>query len=69
MAEQLFPMGKIVATPSALEVLAAAGKEPAELLDHHAAWFWNDLGEEDWKANEDALRHDNLIHWEHSNFI
>ena len=56
MAEQLFPMGRIVATPGALEALAEAGKEPAELLDRHGAGFWGDLGEEDWKANEEALR-------------
>ena len=56
MAEQLFPLGRIVATPGALEALAEAGKEPAELLDRHAAGFWGDVCEEDWKANEEALR-------------
>ena len=56
MADVLFPLGQIVATPGALEVLAEAGKEPAELLDRHAAGFWGDVCEEDWRANEEALR-------------
>ena len=56
MAKQLFPMGRIVATPGALEVLAEASKEPAELLDRHATGLWGDVCEEDWKANEEALR-------------
>ena len=56
MAKQLFPLGRIVATPGALEVLAEAGTEAADLLDRHAAGFWGEVCEEDWKANEEALR-------------
>ncbi len=32
------------------------GTEPADLLNHHAAGFWSDVCEEDWKGNEEALR-------------
>ena len=47
-----------MATPGALEALTEAGTEPAELLDRHAAGFWGDVCEEDWQANENALRLD-----------
>ncbi len=58
MADQLFPLGIVVATPGALDALAEAGRQPSELLDRHAAGFWGDVCEEDWQANEDALRLD-----------
>ena len=57
MADVLFPLGQVVATPGALRALAEAGQEPAELLDRHASGFWGDVCEEDWRANEEALRH------------
>ena len=57
MADVLFPLGTVVATPGALGVLAEAGMEPTELLDRHASGFWGDVCEEDWRANEEALRH------------
>jgi len=43
----LFPLGRIVATPSVLEVLAAAGVDPAMLLDQHIAGDWGELCEGD----------------------
>ncbi len=55
MAEQLFPLGRIVATPGALETLAEVGKEPAELLNRHSAEFWGDVCEEDWRPDEESL--------------
>ena len=55
MVDQLFPPGRVVATPGVLEVLTAAGVDPATLLDRHIVGDWGDLGEEDWRENEFSL--------------
>ncbi len=52
----LFPLGQVVATPGALDALAAAGRTPAEFLDRHAAGDWGDLGDEDRAENALSLR-------------
>jgi hypothetical protein len=52
----LFPLGRIVATPGALELLAATGTDPAELLARHQAGDWGDLGAFDRRENDRALR-------------
>ena len=49
----LFPLGQLVATPGALQVLAAAGVNPAHLLARHVAGDWGDVPPED--ATENAL--------------
>ncbi len=48
-----FPLGRVVATPGALDALAGAGRTPAEFLDRHAAGDWGAMGRED--AAENAL--------------
>jgi hypothetical protein len=54
---QLFPLGRIVATPVALETLRSAGLTPLDLLKRHVAADWGDqIAPEDRKANDDALR-------------
>ncbi len=52
----VFPPGQIIATPGALDALAAAGRTPAEFLDRHAAGDWGDLGDEDRRENVLSLR-------------
>lgn len=53
-SEGLFPLGRIFATPGALAVL---GPEDILLALHrHAAGDWGDVGEEDKKANQAALK-------------
>jgi len=37
---QLFPLGRIMATPGALEVLEASQQSPAEFLERHAKGDW-----------------------------
>jgi hypothetical protein len=56
-----FPLGRVVATPGALEVLERAGVSPFDLLARHAAGDWGDLGNADRLANEMALLHDTRL--------
>jgi hypothetical protein len=51
-----FPLGQIVATPSALQALQAVGQEPLEFLQRHASGDWGELCEEDKQENEFSLK-------------
>ena len=48
-----FPMGAVVITPNALGQLTPADVQLG--LQRHQAGDWGDLGEEDWKENDDAV--------------
>lgn len=48
-----FPMGNIVITPNALDQLTPADVQLG--LQRHQSGDWGDLGEEDWKENDNAL--------------
>jgi hypothetical protein len=50
-----FSLGRILATPGALEALAAAGQSADEFLARHACGDWGDLDDEDRQANDAAL--------------
>jgi hypothetical protein len=50
----LFPMGQLVATPGALEALNHADIQTA--LRRHLTGDWGDLGAEDKRSNDEALR-------------
>lgn len=52
----LFSLGQTVATPGALEALADAETEAADLLKRHVHGDWGDLSAEDADANNDALK-------------
>ena len=52
----LFPIGLVVATPGALDVLQRSGESPASFLTRHVTGDWGDLCEDDRAANEEALR-------------
>lgn len=43
----LFPLGRTVATPGALDALILAGTIPKALLDRHVRGDWGDLDEDD----------------------
>jgi hypothetical protein len=51
----LFQLGKIVATPGALDALAGAGQKPKEFVDRHASGDWGELDEHDRVENEYSL--------------
>jgi hypothetical protein len=54
MAVQTFALGNVVITPNALGQLTPADIQLG--LQRHQAGDWGDLGEEDWKENDNALR-------------
>ena len=50
-----FELGRIVATPAALEAIAEAGQEPEHFLRRHVLGDWGDCDQHDSQANEDAV--------------
>jgi hypothetical protein len=51
-----FPLGRIVATPGALQALEESGQSPDFFLDRHTRGDWGDVGHEDWHLNDLALQ-------------
>ncbi len=52
-----FPLGRLVATPGALEALADAQHSPLEFIARHQAGDWGELGDEDKHENEFSVTH------------
>jgi hypothetical protein len=54
----LFPLGRLVATPGAMDLLRSAGEDllPA-LLERHRSGDWGDVPVEDARENEFSVRH------------
>ena len=52
----LFTLGRVVATPGALEVLNDTGTDPAALLCRHVAGDWGEVPPEDARENERSVR-------------
>ena len=48
----LIPLGQTVATPGAIEALAAANQQPHEFLNRHVSGDWGCLSEDDKRENE-----------------
>ena len=55
--QALFPLGRVVATPGALNALVAAGQDPADLLDRHRSGDWGNVPPEDAKENRRSIEH------------
>ena len=51
------PLGRIVATPGALEILTEAGEDLRLLLARHASGDWGDLDAHDRRENQRSLKH------------
>lgn len=56
LTTEKFSLGRVLATPGALDALATAGVMHTALIFRHVTGDWGDLGEEDKQANEKALR-------------
>ena len=50
------PLGRVVATPGALNLLEKSGGHPFDLLARHATGDWGELCAYDRRQNETALR-------------
>jgi len=57
MAAPLFPLGRVVATPGALNALVKAGQEPGALLQRHQAGDWGGVQHEDAEENRRSVRY------------
>lgn len=51
-----FTLGKVVATPGALEALQESGEHLARYLARHASGDWGEVPPEDWEENEFSLK-------------
>ncbi len=51
------PLGRVVATPGALEAILGEGGDPLSYIARHASGDWGDLCEFDRRENERSLRH------------
>jgi hypothetical protein len=51
------PLGKVVATPGALNVLLEAGEDPVSYLARHSSGDWGALNAHDCRENELSLKH------------
>jgi hypothetical protein len=52
-----FPLGRLAATPGALEAMEASGQTPEFFLARHASGDWGCVDEDDRKLNDEALIH------------
>ncbi|MHB9118321.1 MAG: hypothetical protein ACYC2R_08600 [Burkholderiales bacterium] len=52
---QLFPFGRLLATPGALAALQTCGVSPLILLSRHVSGDWSDMTQEDQQRNRDAI--------------
>ena len=56
MTAPLFSLGRFVATPAVLALLAAAGETPAELLARHQSGDWGEVPPEDARENDFSVK-------------
>jgi len=54
-------MGRVVATPAAIEAFERAGQSPDEFLHRHQGGDWGDVDEGDRQVNEIAIEEGNRI--------
>lgn len=51
-----FELGRIVATPAALDAIQVSRQSPAEFLDRHVRGDWGDVSDDDGRLNDEALQ-------------
>lgn len=56
MKTPLFPLGRLVATPGAIDALATNAQTPTEFLRRHQSGDYGVVNAEDKKANDTAVR-------------
>ena len=55
--ETLFPLGRVLATPGALDAMIRANQTPDEFLRRHIAGDWGELDAHDLAENLYSLKH------------
>jgi len=55
MSKQLFDLGKVVATPQAIQLLEQHSMTPMQFLERHVTGDFGDLCDEDKEANNEAI--------------
>ena len=55
LTEPLFAIGRVIATPGAVESLERAGQSPWSLLSRHLSGDWGECDDEDRTANDRAI--------------
>jgi hypothetical protein len=50
-----FPLGQIVATPGALELLHESGESPSVFINRHSQGDWGEVCQEDRQLNDQSL--------------
>ncbi len=61
LSRPLFPLGRVVATPGAIELISRTGTSTFSLLRRHQCGDWGSVCEADKKANADAVLHGSRI--------
>jgi hypothetical protein len=56
-----FSLGRLAATPGALEAMEASGQTPDFFLARHQAGDWGEVNEEDRRSNDEALIHGDRV--------
>ena len=54
---QRFELGRIVATPGALDVLGEHNVSPSELVERHASGNWGEVPAADARENQYSVKH------------
>jgi hypothetical protein len=52
-----FPLGRVVGTPGALQLLEEVGEDPLSYLARHRSGDWGELDPYDRRENELSLKH------------
>lgn len=61
ISKPLFPLGRVVATPGAIEALEKAKTSAWDLLRRHVAGDFGEVDQDDWQANLEAIKDDARI--------
>ncbi len=56
-----FRLGRVLATPGALEAISASGETPADFLARHAQLDWGCVSDDDAQLNNQALENGTRI--------
>jgi hypothetical protein len=56
-----FPLGRLVATPGALEAMQKAEQSPTEFIHRHVFGDWGEVSQEDRQLNDEAVQEGSRI--------